>query len=307
MRIDPKEVIEPRRVIAVAVRDHHKIEPPQIDAECSYIASKDIGIVASVEEDAFTAILDERGEPPVAGETLTVPEGVVEDRDSIGVQCGRSPCRTVSTASRISTWTPLPRSISSYILDNMNTIVNDLEGRLASRIKAEREARGWSLADLAEHSGVSKAMISKVERDESSPTAALLGRLSGAFGITVSTLLARAEGGTSRIARAREQAIWQDPETGFQRTAVSPVGSDPIELVRCELPAGQSIAYPASSYTFIHQQIWVLKGILHFTEGTAIHELRSGDCLQLGSPANCEFENRQRATCTYLVVVARRQ
>ena len=188
----------------------------------------------------------------------------------------------------------------------MDTIVNDLELRLARRIKAEREARGWSLADLAERSGVSKAMISKVEREESSPTAALLGRLSGAFGITLSTLLARAEGGASRIARASEQALWQDPETGLRRTAVSPGGSDPIELVRCELPPGQSIAYPASSYTFIHQQIWILRGILHFTEGTEIHELHRGDCLQLGSPTACKFENRQRTACTYLVIVARR-
>jgi hypothetical protein len=50
----------------------------------------------------------------------------------------------------------------------------------------------------------------------------------------------------------------------------------------------------------------MLKGTLHFIEGAEIHELRDGDCLQLGSPANCRFENRQRKTCEYLVCVARR-
>jgi transcriptional regulator with XRE-family HTH domain len=188
----------------------------------------------------------------------------------------------------------------------MSTKVNDVESRLAHRIKKERESRGWSLDELAERSGVSKAMISKVERGESSPTAALLGRLSGAFGLTLSALLARAEGASSRLVRANEQAVWHDPATGYQRTAISPDGSGVINLVRCELPPGTSVAYPASAFAFIHQQIWMLNGKLHFIEGTEIHELHSGDCLQLGSPADCRFENRQRTRCTYLVVVARR-
>jgi transcriptional regulator with XRE-family HTH domain len=188
----------------------------------------------------------------------------------------------------------------------MSIKVNTLEPRLADRIKTEREARSWSLAGLAERSGVSKAMISKVERGEASPTAALLGHLSGAFGLTLSTLLARAEGSTSRLVRASEQAVWHDPATGFRRTAVSPGGSSAIDLVHCELPPGASIAYPASAFAFIHQQIWMLKGTLHFIEGAEIHELRGGDCLQLGSPADCRFENRRRAACKYLVAVARR-
>src|SRR5471032_2529595 len=85
---------------------------------------------------------------------------------------------------------------------------------IAQRIKLERSARHWSLAELSDKSGVSKAMISKIERGESSPTATVLGRLSGAFGLTLSTLLALAEQTGERLARRASQAIWQDPETG---------------------------------------------------------------------------------------------
>src|ERR1041384_8313720 len=63
----------------------------------------------------------------------------------------------------------------------MSTIVDDLDARLGTRIKIERERRGWSLTDLSARSGVSRAMINKVERGEASPTASLLGRLSGAY------------------------------------------------------------------------------------------------------------------------------
>jgi transcriptional regulator with XRE-family HTH domain len=188
----------------------------------------------------------------------------------------------------------------------MSITLDDPAPRIANRIRAEREQRGWSLADLSEQSGVSRAMISKIERNEASPTATILGRLSGAFGLTLSTLMARAECAAGRVARAAEQPRWQDPETGYLRLSVSPSGSKVIELVRSVLPPGAKLTYPAAAYTFIDQQILVLKGCLTFTEGAAVHKLQEGDCLELGPPSDCAFENRTRSSCEYLVAIARR-
>ncbi|MEZ5851311.1 MAG: XRE family transcriptional regulator [Hyphomicrobiaceae bacterium] len=181
--------------------------------------------------------------------------------------------------------------------------------QLGARIRLERESRKWSLSDLAERSGVSRAMINKVERGESSPTAALLGKLSGAFGLTLSTLLARVEASRGgRVARAKSQASWRDPETGYVRRQIAPIpGSDlPLDIVCVELPAGKSIAYPASAFSFIRQLVYVLDGELSFTEGDQAHELGAGDCIELGPPANCTFRNARRSTCTYLVIVLRK-
>ena len=188
----------------------------------------------------------------------------------------------------------------------MSTIVNaDPTQPLANRIAIERQTRGWSLAELADRSGVSKAMISKIERGEASPTATLLGRLSGAFGLTLSTLLARAEDGGGRLLRAADQPQWQDPASGYIRRQVSPRSDLPLELIRVELPAGASVTFPASSYTFIRQLMWVLKGKLSFVEGETVHEMNPGDCLLLGPPTECTFKTRGREACTYLVVVMR--
>jgi transcriptional regulator with XRE-family HTH domain len=180
---------------------------------------------------------------------------------------------------------------------------------LASRLRTEREARGWSIGDLAARSGVSRAMISKVERNEASPTAALLGRLSGAFGLTLSTLLARSETdatGDGRVARAAEQARWTDPETGYVRRAISPPGATP-ELVQVELPPGARIDYPKSAFTFLRGQcVWVLSGVLEFNEGALAHRLRRGDCLTLGPPNDCSLANPSATTlCVYLVALTR--
>ncbi|WP_407942674.1 helix-turn-helix domain-containing protein [Methylobacterium ajmalii] len=179
---------------------------------------------------------------------------------------------------------------------------------LARRLRLEREARGWSLGDLAARSGVSKAMISKVERAEASPTAVLLGRLSGAFGLTLSTLLARAEGETGQLRRAASQPVWVDPATGYRRRQLSPLmGEHPLDLTEVELPAGAEIAYPGASYAFLRQMIWMLDGTLTFREGEAVHVLAAGDCLALGAPAECVFANRSDRPCRYLVAVARQR
>jgi transcriptional regulator with XRE-family HTH domain len=192
----------------------------------------------------------------------------------------------------------------------MSSILDDaLDSRIAARLHAERTGRGWSLEELAEQSGVSRAMISKVERGESSPTASLLGRLSSAFGLTLSQLLARAEQGAGRqLNREAEQERWRDPETGFERRALTPLGSTtPLELVWGELPPKASVDYPAAAFNFIEdQQIVVIAGRLTFTQGPQDYQLRPGDCLRLGPPANCRFENPGGTPCRYLVAVLRR-
>jgi len=193
----------------------------------------------------------------------------------------------------------------------MSTIVTgdnegNLETRLAARVLAEREQRGWSVAELATKSGVSRAMISKIERGEASPTASLLVKIAAAFGLPLSLLLARAEGDASRISRAGDQQRWQDPESGYRRRAVSPPSDGLLQLTEVELPAGAKLSFPVEAYTFIHQQIWILDGTLTFHEGQTIHRLGPGDCLSLGPPTEHTFENQTKRLCRYLVIVVRR-
>ena len=175
---------------------------------------------------------------------------------------------------------------------------------LAEVVRTTREARGLSSSALAERSGVSRAMIAKVERAEAQPTAALLGKLSAALGLTLSELVARAEQSDRRLVRRAEQPAWTDPETGYRRTALSPVSGGPLELVEVELPEGAEIAYPADSYAFIHQQISMLDGTLRIREGDVEHELHTGDCLEFGVPSARTFS--ADGPCRYLVALTRR-
>jgi transcriptional regulator with XRE-family HTH domain len=184
-------------------------------------------------------------------------------------------------------------------------VPDQLTTSIAETLHDARAARGFSMSALAARAGVSRAMIAKIERGEAQPTAVLLGRLSAALGMTLSELVARAEGNGGRLARRADQPTWTDPETGYVRRAVSPAGS-PLELVEVELPPRTRISFAADAYAFIQQQIWLLDGRLHFREGDIGHDLGPGDCLQLGPPAHCTFSNPTRKPCRYLVALTKR-
>src|SRR5438270_397045 len=113
----------------------------------------------------------------------------------------------------------------------MSTIEDTAGPVLAQRIRGEREARGWSLAGLAERAGVSKAMLSKIERAEASPTAATLSRIATAYGLTMAALFEGPKDGGSRLLRAKDQPVWRDPKTAYLRRQVFLNPSNPLELV----------------------------------------------------------------------------
>ena len=187
----------------------------------------------------------------------------------------------------------------------MDTLVDDFSQRLSQRIRLERDGRGWSLADLAERSGVSRATISKIERAEVSPTAVVLVRLASAFDLTLAGLMLRAEGHGERVCRATDQPVWRDPETGYLRKQVFSRPDNPVEIIRVEMPPRQRVTLPASSYAHIRQALWVLSGSLVITEAGTRHVLATGDCLGFGPPAETTFANESNSTCTYVVALAR--
>ena len=182
----------------------------------------------------------------------------------------------------------------------------DLDHLIARRVAEERAARALTLDDLARRSGVSRAMISRVERGESSPTAAVLGRLCAGLDITLSSLFAAVEPAASPVARAHQQPVWRDPASGYVRRAVSPPNTGSVQdIVDVTLPPKARVAYPAASYRGIDQHVLVLDGELEFGNGPDVHRLDAGDCLFVQHVADSWFRNPGRKSVRYLVVLAR--
>jgi transcriptional regulator with XRE-family HTH domain len=96
------------------------------------------------------------------------------------------------------------------------TGVMNVDHLIATRVRDLRKARGYTLDELADLSGVSRSAISLIEREETSPTAVVLNKLADALGVTLAALFSDAPGAAAEqpLARLSEQQIWTDPGSG---------------------------------------------------------------------------------------------
>jgi transcriptional regulator with XRE-family HTH domain len=182
----------------------------------------------------------------------------------------------------------------------------DLNQQIAARVRQLRAARDLSLEGLADRSGVSRSMISLIERSETSATAVVLEKLAAGLGITLAALFEPPAASASPLVRKADQSVWRDPESGYVRRNVSPSGSlTPIQIVEVAFPAGARVAYEtAGREPAAHQQVWVLEGQIDVTVGTEQHALHEGDCLAFVLDRPTAFRNRTRKTARYAVVIA---
>jgi transcriptional regulator with XRE-family HTH domain len=181
----------------------------------------------------------------------------------------------------------------------------DINEQIASRVRQLRAARAMSLDALAERSGVSRSMISLIERGEASPTAVVLEKLAGALDITLAALFERPEAPAGPVSRRAQQAVWRDPDSGYVRRNVSPGGQvTPIQIVEVEFPPGAHVAYDSGARRpSVHEQVWVLDGRIEVTVGAQTHALETGDCLAFVLDRPTAFRNRTKKTARYAVVI----
>ena len=182
---------------------------------------------------------------------------------------------------------------------------DSLNDRIAKRVQDLRAARGLSLDALATHCGVSRSMISLIERGESSPTAVLLEKLATGLNVPLASLFDAPEPANDPVARLADQPAWRDPHSGYLRRNVSPAGvASPIQIVDVSFPAGARVAYEtAAREVTIHQQVWVLEGAIDVTVGKERHQLGTGDCLALVLDRPVSYHNPTRKAARYAVVI----
>ncbi len=184
---------------------------------------------------------------------------------------------------------------------------DELEMAIGTRLRSLRISRSLTLDELALTSGVSRAMISRIERGEASPTAALLARVCAALGLSLSAFFADDGDAASPLARREDQKVWRDPETGYLRRAVSPPGTaSPVDIVEVEFPAGARGHFPPHAASRgMTQHIWLFEGVLEMTTADAVERLMPGDCLYMPVGDGHVFHNPGEGPARYCVVLVR--
>ncbi|GGA41586.1 transcriptional regulator [Dyella nitratireducens] len=184
---------------------------------------------------------------------------------------------------------------------------DELSRTFGARVRALRDAADMTLEQLAQSSGVSRAMLSKVERGEKSPTIGIASRIARSLQTSLTELTGdQATDGTTVILRRADRPIFRDSETGFERHLVSPAkGNGRVEVVYHYLPAGVSTGmlppFPAGT----EKQLVVTLGqlILEFKD-SKIH-LGPGDSLFFIADVEHGLINATDEPCGYYVVISR--
>ncbi len=196
------------------------------------------------------------------------------------------------------------------MMDHVSTISDEalptsLGDRIAGQIRSLRGARGMSLDALAAVSGVSRSMISQIERGRSSPTAVVLERVAAGLGVPLASLFDHPGPEVAPVARAADQPSWRDPLSGYLRRNVSPAGyPSPIQIVEVTFPPGARVTYETGPREVrVRQQVWLLHGVLQIWVRDAGYTLAAGDCLALELDRPVSFHNPGEEPAHYAVVL----
>ena len=180
-------------------------------------------------------------------------------------------------------------------------------GRLGERVRELRRGRGLTLDGLAEISGVSRAMISKLERGEKNPTLVVAAKLAGGLGVTLSRLAGMEEHREVIIVPRERRMVMRDPETGFERQLLSPnsVGLG-VEFMRNTIPEGSTSGEFPPHRKGVGEQIVVERGTLKAILSGEEHLLREGDALYFEADVPHRFDNAGEGECSYYLVISSR-
>lgn len=158
---------------------------------------------------------------------------------------------------------------------------NNIDLGIAERLKRLRQEKGWSLDELSERSGISRASLSRIEKAEVSPTAQVLNKLCAAHNIPLSRLLHMVEESFEAKFELHEQPVWQDEALGFSRRSVSPPAV-PLagEVIEGTLKPGACINYNDTPRPGLEHHLVMLDGMLEITVAGDSYVLKAGDCFR---------------------------
>ncbi|TQV80555.1 helix-turn-helix domain-containing protein [Denitrobaculum tricleocarpae] len=180
----------------------------------------------------------------------------------------------------------------------------NLDAPIAQSIRRLRSTTGLSLEALAKRADVSKSMISKIERGETSPTANTLGRLAEALDVSLSQLMGLQEKREVVVLREAEQPVFRSIDGSFQRRCLSPIfPARGVDVVLNTLAAKSRSDLAVGHKTGVDEHLYVTSGKLRIHLGNSAYELAAGDSIYYQADIAHEFENPGDDDATFFIVI----
>lgn len=174
---------------------------------------------------------------------------------------------------------------------------------LGGRIRAERGRRRLSLDDLAARAGVSRSMLSEVERGVKVPSVMVLHGIATGLDTTIARLLDEERQERVILLRAAAQRVVHDP-SGWERRILSPVlpGIE-FEFMRTTIPSGLNLGASPPHAPGSREYIAVERGALDLTVAGVAYTLHAGDSIYYAADCLHAFANTGSEPCVYYLAV----
>jgi len=184
------------------------------------------------------------------------------------------------------------------------SLIEQMPEAVGRRVRAARAARGWTLDQLSEHSGVSRRMVVNVESGSSHASITTLLRLATALHVSLADLVSdsvHAQSVVVTAARGREP-LWRGECGGSAVMVAAADTPDMLELWDWTLGPGEfytSDQHRPGTRELIH----VLSGQVRLTVAGEVHDLRTGEAASFPGDVAHGYGNAGRRRTRFSLTV----
>ena len=164
---------------------------------------------------------------------------------------------------------------------------------LAGRLKQLRASRKWSLDALSKSCGVSRSMLSEIERGNVNPTLAVTFAIARAFGMQIGEFLETPQASSNMTVIRREDHAYHfrsDKNVRIRTLSPLPLEKD-VEFYEVTLQPG-GVLKSAAHYAGTREFLTVEKGRVRVVSGADSEDLDRGDSVSYRADIPHEIANR---------------
>ena len=156
------------------------------------------------------------------------------------------------------------------------------ELQLGPRIRALRQARGFTLRELAERAGVTESFLSQVEREVTSPSIASVQRIAGALDLAIAELFVE-EAPHGRVVRRADRRRIAYPGLGAVDEFLTSGLDGRLQVILSTIEPGGGTGDEPYAHDSDEEVVIVLSGSLELWVADERHLLGEGDAITYSS------------------------
>ena len=191
--------------------------------------------------------------------------------------------------------------------DNPTATSPDSPPRVGEHIQRLRMARKLTLEDLSRSAGVSKSMLSEIERNKANPTIAVAWRLTNALGISLDQLFTSSRPQTSiRVMGQHDYPTLSGEGKGYQLRVWGPIElAGKFEWYELTLEGNGELLSDAHE-PGTHEHLTVLSGAMTVEVEEEQRKLRAGETARYPADVGHAIRNPGKTEARALLVVVHR-